>query len=45
MYILLSLEFLESPDRQGMNLAARTYKNKQCTGGGVPAASPMLKLE
>ena len=42
---LLSLEFLESPDRRDMNLEVRTYKNKQCTGGDVLAASPMFKLE
>ena len=42
---LLSLEFSQSPDRRGMNLAARTCKNKQCTSGGVTTASPMLKLE
>ena len=42
---LLSLEFSESPNRHGMNLATRTCKNKQCTDGGMPAASPILKLE
>ena len=41
----LSLEFSESSNRRGMNLAARTCKNKQCTDDGVPTASPMLKSE
>ena len=43
--VLLSLGFSESPDRQGINLAARTYKTKQGPDGGVLAASSMLKSD
>ena len=43
--MVLSLEFSESPDRRGMNLVARTCKNKPCTGSGMSAASLMFKLE
>ena len=39
---LLSLEFLESPDRRGINLAARNYKtNKE---SAVVCRSPLRRL-
>ena len=36
---LLFFEFSESLDHRSMNLVARTCKNKQCMGSGVPAAN------
>ena len=39
-----SLEFSKSPDRRGINLATKTCKTKGI-GDGVPAGSPMLKLD
>ena len=42
---LLSLGFLELPDRRSINLATRTCKTKQATDDGVSTASPMLKSD